>query len=462
VFTGPNRWLEIATRTNGATVFTTLAPRQAITPAPYALYAPNAGSAAGVSGSISGSQISGTLALAQLPGAVLTNNEQGVSLSGSLTGNLIGNATSATSAGTATNAQILSQTNFDTQMARNLTTNTIPNNNMILFGNSTFNAMLPPPRWEFVTFLDLGWSSNMFICTGTSPTNWTVIPFPAFTDVTSNGLRDPSICRYNGSYLLAYTSYYGSPGTNGFGIAASPDGYHFTFVGTARFGMMTNLWAPEWFIDPSNNLHLIGFTPALPPGGSKVFMADVSAPNYATMLNVRDMGIPVPGGFLEDPQLYYYGGIYYLFSYGGEFTSTTMDSGYKFLTGDPVGQEGPTIFYFAGKWWWAGSNNPGMANRYSTSVDLTNWTAPVFASWMPTNYVLSVNMTGSGGSFDQGTIACFDDTQYGNATGLTNLNAASLVGILPTTDLPGITTNVSVSGLTFHITNGLTMRVSAP
>jgi hypothetical protein len=42
VFTGPSRWLELAVRTNGGGSFTTLAPRQALTAAPYALYATNA------------------------------------------------------------------------------------------------------------------------------------------------------------------------------------------------------------------------------------------------------------------------------------------------------------------------------------------------------------------------------------------------------------------------------------
>jgi hypothetical protein len=43
---GANRWLEIGARTNGSGAFTTLAPRQAITPTPYAIYAANAGDAA--------------------------------------------------------------------------------------------------------------------------------------------------------------------------------------------------------------------------------------------------------------------------------------------------------------------------------------------------------------------------------------------------------------------------------
>src|ERR1035437_3546179 len=46
VFDGNARWLEIAVRTNGGAGFTVLSPRQPLTPAPYALYAPTAGAAA--------------------------------------------------------------------------------------------------------------------------------------------------------------------------------------------------------------------------------------------------------------------------------------------------------------------------------------------------------------------------------------------------------------------------------
>src|SRR5215469_14224669 len=39
VFTGTNYWLEIDVSTNGANAFTTLAPRQPLTPTPYAIFA---------------------------------------------------------------------------------------------------------------------------------------------------------------------------------------------------------------------------------------------------------------------------------------------------------------------------------------------------------------------------------------------------------------------------------------
>lgn len=43
VFDGTERWLELGVRTNGGGEFITLAPRQLLTPTPYALYAPYAG-----------------------------------------------------------------------------------------------------------------------------------------------------------------------------------------------------------------------------------------------------------------------------------------------------------------------------------------------------------------------------------------------------------------------------------
>jgi len=83
VFTGPGRWLELAVRTNGGAAFTILAPRQALTPAPYSLYAANAASAAAVSAT----NVVGTLAPGQLPGNFITNGQPEVSLSGIFYGN---------------------------------------------------------------------------------------------------------------------------------------------------------------------------------------------------------------------------------------------------------------------------------------------------------------------------------------------------------------------------------------
>jgi len=47
-FTGTSNWLEIAVRTNGGSSFTTLVPRQPVTPVPYAITAENANNLAGL------------------------------------------------------------------------------------------------------------------------------------------------------------------------------------------------------------------------------------------------------------------------------------------------------------------------------------------------------------------------------------------------------------------------------
>jgi len=85
-FTGTNYWLDIAVRTNGVGTFAELSPRQPLTPAPYAVFA--AGTAA--------AGLSGSLSLAQLPSAVITNNETKVNLTGNLSGTFSGNGNGLT------------------------------------------------------------------------------------------------------------------------------------------------------------------------------------------------------------------------------------------------------------------------------------------------------------------------------------------------------------------------------
>ena len=64
-FSGANRWLGIGVRTNGASTFAPLSPRQALTPTPYALFAPNSGTAA-----TAVTATTATTALGVAPGAV--------------------------------------------------------------------------------------------------------------------------------------------------------------------------------------------------------------------------------------------------------------------------------------------------------------------------------------------------------------------------------------------------------
>lgn len=74
-FNGTYCWLDIALRTNGSASFTELAPRQAITTAPYSVMAVNAGNLLGI------------LPANQLPVSAVTNNAAGITLNGSFNGN---------------------------------------------------------------------------------------------------------------------------------------------------------------------------------------------------------------------------------------------------------------------------------------------------------------------------------------------------------------------------------------
>jgi trimeric autotransporter adhesin len=78
VFTGANRWLEVALKTNGAASYTVMSPLQPITPAPYSMFANVA------------SNLVGSVTASQLPASVVLNNASQVSLSGTFSGNAVG------------------------------------------------------------------------------------------------------------------------------------------------------------------------------------------------------------------------------------------------------------------------------------------------------------------------------------------------------------------------------------
>ena len=109
-FPGANRWLEIGVRTNGGGAFTTLTPRQPLTATPYAIAAGN------VTGSLPASQLTGTVTLAQLPAAVVTNG-------GNITGTFSGNAAGLTNL----NGANLTGTVADDRLSANVARLNVPN-----------------------------------------------------------------------------------------------------------------------------------------------------------------------------------------------------------------------------------------------------------------------------------------------------------------------------------------------
>lgn len=82
VFTGQARWLELQVRSTGTPAYTTITPRQALTPTPYAIHAGTAATAtvATTANSVPATGITGELPLAQLPASVVVNGTSGLTL----------------------------------------------------------------------------------------------------------------------------------------------------------------------------------------------------------------------------------------------------------------------------------------------------------------------------------------------------------------------------------------------
>jgi len=87
IFTGSNYWLQVDVKTNNAVSYTTLTPLQAVTPAPYAIFA---NTASNLSGTLASAQLSGALPSTQLSGTysgAVTFSNAANSLSGNFNGN---------------------------------------------------------------------------------------------------------------------------------------------------------------------------------------------------------------------------------------------------------------------------------------------------------------------------------------------------------------------------------------
>jgi hypothetical protein len=94
VFNGTAYWLQIGVRTNGGSAFTSLSPLQELTPTPYAIYSPNAGTA--VSAGTASTVASGSVSSASIQaGSIMASNLNLGSVSSALGGSfwsLAGNA----------------------------------------------------------------------------------------------------------------------------------------------------------------------------------------------------------------------------------------------------------------------------------------------------------------------------------------------------------------------------------
>lgn len=130
VFAGTNYWLQIGVRTNGGTAFTTLSPRQPLTPTPYAIFA---NTASNLSGTLPSTQLSGALPSAQISGiysgAVTFNNS-----ANSFLGVFAGNGANLSNLNA---SQLITGTVADTRLSSNVA---LLNANQTFTGANTFTG----------------------------------------------------------------------------------------------------------------------------------------------------------------------------------------------------------------------------------------------------------------------------------------------------------------------------------
>jgi hypothetical protein len=190
---GADRWLEIASRTNGTGIFGTLAPRQQITSTPYAI------TASTVTGSVAAGQISGTLGNSQIAGNAITS----VKISDGSVSNVDLSADAVTSAkildGTIVGADLANNTVTSAQLADSIDLGTTNVNGLLnvyrtttntpsitLFGNSSQISTYGSDGQEQIRLW--GTSYGEILLNDSSPTNHTAVTLTA--NGTSGGFLD--------------------------------------------------------------------------------------------------------------------------------------------------------------------------------------------------------------------------------------------------------------------------------
>ncbi len=191
VFTGPDRWLEIAVRTNGATAFTRLTPRQPLTASPYAILA---------------GSISGTIGTAQLADGSVT--------AAKLANGAVGSAQLGTNAVQSFN--IAPGAIGPTQLAKPPQSGNIASSSLTLYFNqSVFTVPFNPvfaatPNVTLsleIADSGIGWQSVLYVKSRsmTSFTGFAGLPTaPLTVDGTSPLIGRSSLAAVNGNPAISY------------------------------------------------------------------------------------------------------------------------------------------------------------------------------------------------------------------------------------------------------------------
>jgi len=133
---------------------------------------------------------------------------------------------------------------------------------------------------------------------------------------TPTGLiRDPSVIKVSGTYWMVHTDNTTASGT--IGLASSPDGVSWSYVALVSTGQgAVHDWAPEWFQDTDNSLHVLFSSDAIGGGNKAIYELH---PTDSSMLNWSSSTLVFnKSSVVIDPFVEVIGGTYYLwYSQGG-------------------------------------------------------------------------------------------------------------------------------------------------
>lgn len=464
-FTGPANWLEIGVSTNAANAFSTLSPRQQLTPVPYAIFANTASNLSGVisasqlNGPVPASQIGGTIPLAQLSGAVVANGESGVAIG-------------------VTNIVTLDSSGFNLSNCVHFP---------FLNGYWSYDAVISAfshnaTNYFYNDVIGVGWVFAKTLQLDPDGTNAYLIDQEYPVSIPWN---QQSVWTLNdnvtvdGAYITNSTIL-SSASTNMY-VANNGVIYH--------VGVNPEIAAIDKWLDSSGQLlfdiELEGISGSIDNGKVTTYGTSYGIPwtngmpgftscrynGALTTISGPDNRGQVAVGFVFGNQGQYGGDMEYLVkrdttytfgssgvgifersivqdSHGGVQVGNTYAGSHGYKDDAPAWLEvwggtpdKPTMLIVGGKLYTGTATNGAIQND-NTNIWITQGGK--------TGMVLTTQTANFSGFFT------------GNGSGLTNLNATQLTGTLPAASLPGITTNVSNGGITFYITNGLIMRVSAP
>ena len=243
IFTGPDRWLDIAVRATGETNFTELLPRQQVTPTPYAIFA---NSASNLVGTLPAAQLSGTLPSSAFAGytnsVTLTNSANNFAgmFNGFFGGAFNGNGGGLTNVGVTNLTGVLADSQLPTNTVFVNSNQTFSGaNNFTNFGNSFVGSFfgnglvgwIPTNGTAIQAQIDHGYLlTNSQVVTVMLPTNANAGDIVRISGAGAGGWKitqntnQSVLGNFSSLASSSWTLASAATGQNWDSIAASPDG----------------------------------------------------------------------------------------------------------------------------------------------------------------------------------------------------------------------------------------------